>query len=713
MGFPFFVRDFIFFDVVVVFTGSCLHHSLPFHNARAFSSDSKQRLHPTGGYYFLLAAAVGMVRPIDVEPLNRDTLVLLETDFPTQCDAAPAVLVQDPDAWTLVDKFCFFSGGPINTDEDVYYQADFDGNPIYMLAFLSPSLTPSELYKLDEEPLASIAAVEEVESVYDLTERDFDDLKLYHLGPCRALYVVLCVCILIPFEPKGFTPFCSHSTHHLSRALARRPPYILQPAAWTKVLPPHFLAARETALIRAHNYEQEQGGGYGYDRYAATQHYGGPHPLPPHYGGPPYDRHYDHATTAAMYSPNILLPDEEGDEMLPIDEARYQHHGGLDPPEDEPPSLRKHGGGPPSYASQEDSASRGEYGGGYAPSPDEYRGYPAEEDGEPQPSYNSLVEDEYPPNSPNDDYVTRSPEDDYGSYHKNSSNAGYADVPYDTVDYHPDPRRNHPPPLDPYDPTYDDDPPPFPRAHHPMVEPEDPFDAAVEYEDVHRSYESGNRPYPSSHDQPAYQNMEYYHVEEEDMVGRPGARYPPPMERKDQGTSPTSGSEYSAPTMNDDGFSNGFLYMSTSTDVDQSDPPLETMRRTNASTQPQFPPVSPRSEYSQSPAMRGAQELLRRNRQKRLELAAAGGPAEVAPEDVISPQSQDSSSTWQTGSEGGGSSIWTPDGAQPPDRSSRRALILQMARARMKNQHPGGEEKKLEHIRELNEVDLTATLDLD
>jgi hypothetical protein len=159
-----------------------------------FLLDSKQRLHPTGGYYFLLAAAVGMVRPIDVEPLNRDTLVLLETDYPSQCDAAPPVLIQDPQQWTLVDRFCFFSGGPINTDEDVYYQADFDGNPIYMLAFLSPSLTPEELYKLDGPGLETILAVKEVESIYDLTERDFDDLKLYHLGPCRALYVVDCLC---------------------------------------------------------------------------------------------------------------------------------------------------------------------------------------------------------------------------------------------------------------------------------------------------------------------------------------------------------------------------------------------------------------------------------------------------------------------------------------------------------------------------------------
>ena len=133
-----------------------------------------------------------MVRPIDVEPLTRDTLVLLETDFPTQCDAVHRELIEDPAQWTLVDKFCFFSGGPINTEEDVYYQADFDGNPIYMLAFLSPSLTPDELYKLqiedgDEVGFKSCREVSEVESVYDLTERDFEDLKLYHLGPCRAL----------------------------------------------------------------------------------------------------------------------------------------------------------------------------------------------------------------------------------------------------------------------------------------------------------------------------------------------------------------------------------------------------------------------------------------------------------------------------------------------------------------------------------------------
>ena len=212
--------------------------------------DSRQRLHPSGGYYFLLAAAVGMSRPMDVEPLNRDTLVLLETDYPAQCDVAPSVLLKDHEQWTLVNKFCFFSGGPINTEEDVYYQADFDGNPIFMLAFLSPSLTPDELYKLgesnDQQPsLKTIGAVQEVESVYDLTERDFDDLKLYHLGPCRAL-----------------------------------PQYILQPDAWVKILPPHFLAARQKAMIRAEEFMQRngmaipptEGLGLGLEEYDNVQH---------------------------------------------------------------------------------------------------------------------------------------------------------------------------------------------------------------------------------------------------------------------------------------------------------------------------------------------------------------------------------------------------------------------------------------------------------
>ena len=186
---------------------------------------SKERLHPqTGGYYFLLASSLGMERPDEVEPLTIDMLILLQTDYPGTCEQAPPLLLEDPTQWTLVTRFCFFSGGPINADEDVYYEADFDGNPIYMLAFLSPNLTPEELYRLNditgENALKSVAAVEEVDDVYNLSETDFDDLKLYHLGPCRAL-----------------------------------PSYILTPEAWKKVLPTSFIQCREKALARAYEFE--------------------------------------------------------------------------------------------------------------------------------------------------------------------------------------------------------------------------------------------------------------------------------------------------------------------------------------------------------------------------------------------------------------------------------------------------------------------------
>jgi hypothetical protein len=196
-------------------------------------------LHPNGGYYFLLASAIGMVRSIDIEPMTRDHLILLETDYGNQCDAAPPQLIQDPSLWILVRQFCFFSGGPINSQEDVFYEAVFEHTKIFMLAFLSPALSPEELYLMDHHnshadsnqvlnhhnPIRmSTAAVQDVESVYDLTAQDFADLKVYHMGPCRAL-----------------------------------PEPLLQPEAWTKVLPPHFCAMKAQAMQRAQQFEDQYG----------------------------------------------------------------------------------------------------------------------------------------------------------------------------------------------------------------------------------------------------------------------------------------------------------------------------------------------------------------------------------------------------------------------------------------------------------------------
>jgi hypothetical protein len=286
-----------------------------------------------------------MVRPIDVEPLTRDTLVLLETDYPTQCDAAPEELIQDPDEWTLVDKFCFFSGGPINTEEDVYYQADFDGNPIYMLAFLSPSLTPEELYKLEAETedadgipvpgLTSVAAVQDVESVYDLTDRDFHDLKLYHLGPCRAL-----------------------------------PQYILLPQAWTKVLPPHFLDARHRAILRAQDYEMTHGGpatpmSRDPTGNPAQQLTVGAAPVD-RYGAPGDYRHYHqhHVVDPNQPPPYDELSSPHGEPMASSRQHRHQQYGPTMLAEGNGYYLSPNGasgGDTPHYGQQQPSALSAEY----------------------------------------------------------------------------------------------------------------------------------------------------------------------------------------------------------------------------------------------------------------------------------------------------------------------------------------------------------------
>jgi hypothetical protein len=157
-----------------------------------------------------------------------------------------------------------------------------------------------------------------------------------------------------------------------------------------------------------------------------------------------------------------------------------------------------------------------------------------------------------------------------------------------------------------------------------------------------------------------------------------------------------------------------------------------------------LPPISPRSPvnsdvYSQhSSAMKGAQELLRRNRQRRAASAASqtnvsqpntkpfpssvdpathasdeldeigggggGGGSRTAP-NLASPNTDsESGNTWESGSDFTGSSAWTDGSFANPDRSSRRALILQMAKARMKS-NKKTEEKKMD------ELDLGGELD--
>ncbi len=109
--------------------------------------------------------------------------------YPEPFDTLP-VQVRSPHCWRLFVKFCFFSGGPINIEEDVYYRAELGGTAIFMLAFLSPSLSPEELYRLkqptvaegqqeggDTGPLKSVAAVEEVESVVIVKQETANEIS--------------------------------------------------------------------------------------------------------------------------------------------------------------------------------------------------------------------------------------------------------------------------------------------------------------------------------------------------------------------------------------------------------------------------------------------------------------------------------------------------------------------------------------------------------
>lgn len=535
---------------------------------------SKQRLHPSGGYYFLLAAAIGMTRPMDVEPLSRDTLVLLETDYPTQCDSAPSLLIKDPDQWTLVNKFCFFSGGPINTEEDVYYQADFDGNAIYMLAFLSPSLTPEELYKLGEpgEPtLNTLQAVQEVESVYDLTDRDFDDLKLYHLGPCRAL-----------------------------------PQFILTPQAWTKILPPHFLAARQQAMIRAEDF---------------MQRHGIPHTPMAHNLGPNYDIDTgfvtDEVAAGDTMSPGLAAEfqreiEEEGafhgSPSIPIDEpdepgALAPHHRLYDdpktpkldppedPPEDEPPRL--HRGIPDPYL----------------PSLVARKADPSVHDRTFYQTLHTEATQEAASSSSKPVVVGSTVEEA-------PAHGPFSDQPQDEVAAAKQDSRPPPQSLDPFQPGS------TPKGHHPMS--------------------------------PPHEDDTMYNGEEKKLaMGEDDYRSEAGMK---------SGEE-------------DFIPMKHNTYHLANEPELA---------------KSPQSVTSDggshaSAALRGAQEILKKNRRRKLEMASQDpGTPQIA-----SPGVGDGD-TWESGSElsgsnVSGSSVWSTDSGNGGDRTSRRALILQMAKARMRN----------------------------
>ena len=175
----------------------------------------------------------------DPRPLGPQDLMSLLANYPEVCDSMPSNILEDPGEWSLIDKFCFFSGGPIKAD-DTYYRANLDGKDIYLLVVLTPAVTARELFHLETRrpqgqgrqlldqlrneliPL-NVQEVKAMDRVYDLSFGDFDSLRERHYGSYLKL-----------------------------------PRRLVDPSTWKRVVPPSFLESKKEAMERAVAYETKK-----------------------------------------------------------------------------------------------------------------------------------------------------------------------------------------------------------------------------------------------------------------------------------------------------------------------------------------------------------------------------------------------------------------------------------------------------------------------
>lgn len=399
--------------------------------------------------------------------------------------------------------------------------------------------------------------------------------------------------------------------------------------------PPHDMAPHMAPMPP----QQPAGTHYGDGSVGA---YHEPHqhmPEPPFQSMPAYHYPTGGQGIPPMVPPNG--PDNETDDA-PMDEAPVT----VDPPDDEPPSLSKRPGTEPSttYSSGEPIAT-------FSSDPQSASNLVYSDTDNQGESYE---ETEFSP-------APTQTESDSRDYYADGTVGGHY--------YSTSQSESALSPGGPYEsgqhPAYQFDQPVHPQQHEGSYDPSEHPQAPYRFDDSVDEYPEGYDRQNESWEQYGEQNeMSGYQTEQ--------LRYPDYSEQQE----------------------------SYREDFDES-----------TRDRPDLPPVSPQSQTGSehishtSSAMRGAQELLKRNRQKRLELAArrsdgaglrsANNTLQVSTrqanlggqkqKDVISPQSE---TTWESSSEvtsvvSGTSSAWT-DGSANADRSSRRALILQMAKARMK-----------------------------
>ena len=210
------------------FSGRPIPDGVPFFYARRKTVDENGRS-ILGRFCYLrldvvCAKSTGDGQEEESRPLGPQDLMHLLTEYPEVCDSLPSNILEDPAEWSLLDKFCFFSGAPIKAT-DMCYRASLGGKDIYLLVVLSPAVTARELFQLEtKQPVTplNVKEVEGMDRVYDLSLADFDSLRERHYGSYQQL-----------------------------------PRRLVGPSEWEKVVPPSFLAAKEEAMRRAVEYEKK------------------------------------------------------------------------------------------------------------------------------------------------------------------------------------------------------------------------------------------------------------------------------------------------------------------------------------------------------------------------------------------------------------------------------------------------------------------------
>jgi hypothetical protein len=559
---------------------------------------------------------------------------------------------------------------------------------------------------------------------------------------------------------------------HVYLSFFYRPQYILQPSAWTKVLPPPFLAARELALYRAEQYEMHQqaqlnaamptrdGSPPGisaseFEQQALRYRSVGSAEPPTYHHLHEQQQQAQHLQSHGAYHNNHnyqpplqqYSDEDEHDPMAPMDETAAASAmrlnngvGALDPPEDEPPSLSKRD----AVASQEpmhtfssvepnneayyndEEGNYDEHGEYYSVSSPDRMATATSEDylepgasGDPDYDHHQDYSDHQGESADYDDREAEyhhQDEEEYQQHQQMSSD--YQQSADDDDDYHDENggagmeeyhRRHsgggmqdyHESGSDPADQDYQELAGTSSDYNH--ENDPDPGDSSIVYD------------YDEEED--ADMDMEEEHDEEDDEyheMGGGGSDYH--EENMDEYHAQDTRVNYysSAGIIQEEPGVGRDDSLPAEEDAQREDAPSSVVSRridTTMDASPQMrksdlPPTSPASvqgsEYSHtSSAMRGAQELLKRNRQRRALRKNNNTTNEVkeetieeptdtlSPKNAISPRSEISGGTWESGSEitsvvSGVSSVWT-DSSTNPDRSSRRALILQMAKARMKS----------------------------